>query len=474
MTLHRLSLALAAVAALGLTSSAFAQRAPAQGDGFGGGGGGNQARLPPGVKSTFVWLGNGEPAVLYEPVNPGPKAAIAVMTEHSALDELATLTCTELSKRGYRVFCVNNSNDKSRDWNDGEMDRVNLETKKAVAYLRAYPGIKKIVLWGHSGGSTVVSSYQDVAENGVKACQEAAKIYKCPDSLANMPPADGIVFGDANWGIAPNVLGAIDPSVEIATGNKIVHPELNAYSPANGFNPKGTHYSPAFIKSFMKAQAEWNNRLVELALKKYADIKAGKALYADDEPFIIPGALFTGHQLYATDISILERTKRPEKLIHPDGSITTEVVHSVRVPTEPESPTPSLYRGALKTSVIGFLSTYAIRVDPDKYGYPANGTMDLTGIDWRSSRASPVGNVEGITVPILTMGMTGSFEMSVAEAINDHAKSKDKDLVYVEGATHPYPTCKPCEKTPGQYGDTVKTLYDYADKWLSQPGRFLP
>ena len=123
----------------------------------GGGEGGPppDAPLPPGVKSTFVHLGNGEPAVLYEPVNPGPKAQIAVFTMHSAGDELTTSTCTELSKRGYRVFCVNNSNDKSRNFNDGVLDQVNLETKKAVAFLRKYPGVTKIVLWGHSGGSTV-------------------------------------------------------------------------------------------------------------------------------------------------------------------------------------------------------------------------------------------------------------------------------------------------------------------------------
>ena len=282
-----LSLVLAAAAALSL---APASRSFAQGD-FGGVGGGNAASLPAGVKTTFVRLGNGEPAVLYEPVNPGPKAQVAIITEHSALDELATLTCTELSKRGYRVFCVNNSNDKSRDFNDGALDRVNLETKKAVVWLRAYPGVKKIVLWGHSGGSTVATSYQDVAENGVKACQEAVKIWKCPDTLAGMPPADGIVLGDANWGIAPNVLNAIDPSIEMDNGKKIVHPELDSFSPANGFDPAGSHYSPAFIKRFQLAQAKWNNAVVDLALKKYADIKAGKGEYDQDEPFIVAGAL---------------------------------------------------------------------------------------------------------------------------------------------------------------------------------------
>jgi hypothetical protein len=31
--------------------------------------------------------------------------------------------------------------------------------------------------------------------------------------------------------------------------------------------------------------------------------------------------------------------------------------------------------------------------------------------------------------------------------IHNHAKSTDKTLIYVEGASHGYPTCKACEKT---------------------------
>jgi hypothetical protein len=76
-------------------------------------------------------------------------------------------------------------------------------------------------------------------------------------------------------------------------------------------------------------------------------------------------------------------------------------------------------------------------------------------------------------VPFLTMAMTGSFEMGSAETIHNHTKSADKTLVYIEGATHVYTPCKPCERTPGQFGDTVKTIYDYADGWLSKPGRFM-
>src|SRR6266571_4726543 len=143
--LHNAFLTLASVLSLSLTTAlpSAAQRggqgndpgaaenpmvATQGGPGRGEGGPPPDAPLPPGVKTSFVHLGNGEPAVLYEPVNPGPKAQIAVFTMHSAGDELTTSTCTELSKRGYRVFCVNNSNDKSRNFNDGVLDQVNLET----------------------------------------------------------------------------------------------------------------------------------------------------------------------------------------------------------------------------------------------------------------------------------------------------------------------------------------------------------
>jgi hypothetical protein len=140
----------------------------------------------------------------------------------------------------------------------------------------------------------------------------------------------------------------------------------------------------------------------------------------------------------------------------------------------PESRNPQAqtgYSDALRTTVKGFLSTYAIRVNAGEFGYGEDDS--LRGIDWSSSWASPEGNAEGITVPFLTMGMTGSYEHSMDETLHNHVKSADNTLVYVEGAMHVYPTCKKCEKYPGQYGDTVKTIYDYADKWLSQKGRFL-
>ena len=124
--------------------------------------------------------------------------------------------------------------------------------------------------------------------------------------------------------------------------------------------------------------------------------------------------------------------------------------------------------GAANTTVRTFLSNSAIRVTGD-FGYDEDS---VHGVDWTSSYSSPPGNVEGIAVPFLTVGMTGHWEYLASETIYEHARSADKTIAFVEGASHMYSPCRECEKTPGQFGDTVKTLYDYVDKWLGSKGRF--
>ena len=312
-----------------------------------------------------------------------------------------------------------------------------------------------------------MTAYQDIAENGVKVCQDEAKISKCPNSLAGLPPADGVILGDSNWGLAAITLIGIDPAVSDDNGVKI-NPDLDMYNPRNGFDPKGSHYSPQFVSKFQAAEGRRMNALIKRAQDRLALIKAGKGNFADDEPFWIAGANFSENKLYATDMGLMAHTEKAWPLLHADGSITTEVVRSVRVPTQTETPTPTI-RAALKTTVTSFLNTYAIRVTDD-YGYGETDT--LRGVDWSSSWAANPGNVEGVTVPFLTVGMTGSYESATAETIHNHTRSADKTLIYIEGASHGYPTCKRCEKTPSQYGDTQKLLYDYADSWLSKPGRF--
>ena len=71
----------------------------------------------------------------------------------------------------------------------------------------------------------------------------------------------------------------------------------------------------------------------------------------------------------------------------------------------------------------------------------------------------------------LVMGMTGGWEFLASETIYRMAAAEDKTIAFVGGATHKFTPARHCEEYPEQFGDTMKTLHDYVDGWLSS-GRF--
>ena len=421
------------------------------------------------ITRSFVRLANGVPAVLYTPAALMAKSRIAVFAMHSNADYLEFSACTELAARGYRVLCANNSLGKAGTFQEGQLDRIITEAKLGVEYLREQPGIERVVLFGHSGGATLMSAYQMIAEQGLAACRGPEKIHQCPDDLAGLPPADGMLLIDSNWGQATMSLLSTDPAVTSEQTGYGLDPSLDLFNPANGFDPEGSRYAPEFVARFQEAQGQRVNRLILEAQRRLGQIAEGSGRYSDDEPMTIPGASLLGfnNKLFPQDTTLLSRTKGAWPLIRADGSISKQVIQSVRAPRNIVSRTESM-RGALATTVQGYLSTYAIRTTPD-YAYGAEG---VEGIDWDSTYAATPANVAHISVPLLAMGMTGGWEFLAAELIHERAASSDKTLAFVEGADHLYRPCTQCVAPADEYGDTVRLTYDYIDAWLSRPGRF--
>lgn len=416
------------------------------------------------VTTRFVPLAERIPGVMYEPA--GEKSTTAVLVMHSDEDYLTCPTGPELAKRGFPVLCANVMSKEGVFFNQSEKMRA---VKAAVLYLRQLNGVEKIVLMGHSGGATLMTAYQCIAENGPKIFQGPEKILPYTDE-EELLPADGIMLLDANWGNAAMQLFSLDPAVVDESSGMELDPALNLFLPENGFDPRGSTFSDEFIRAFQKAQGQRNNRLVDYALERLRAIESGKGQYADDEPLVIPGAdqVFMNNKLYAQDIRLMSHTKDPHPLIHADGSITVQIVPSVRLAENPVCLTGSLSEGGRIMTVRNYLSSYAVRTTED-YGY---GEDSVWGIDWASTYNCPPGNVTGIHVPILCVGMTAGWEYLASETIYNMAVSKDKSIAFVEGATHKFHTAKHCEKYPGQFGDTMQTLHDYVASWLSAPGRF--
>jgi hypothetical protein len=416
------------------------------------------------IKNSFIQLDRRVQSVLYEPVEPDEKSQIAVLVMHSDGDFLSHSAGSGLAKRGYRVLCANTSN------RDNPLDEKLLDVNVAVEYLRQYPGVRKVITLGHSGGATLMSAYQNAAENGGQAFQGPEKLIKCSD-LGELPPADGVMLLDSNYGNGAMTLFSLDPAVTSEDNGKILDPELDLFNPANGYNPEGSTYSDEFIRKYQKAQGERNNRLIDVALERLHAIESGKGKYADDEPFIVPGGAQNAfnNKLFPQDIRLLSHTRKAWPLLHADGSITTQIIPCVRRAKNDKSFTDSYRMGAIKSTVRTYLNSSAVRTT-DSYGYNEDS---IQGIDWLSSYNCTPGNVMGMSAPLLVMGMTAGYEFLAAEIIYENAKKiTDKTIAFVEGATHNYDTAKDCEEYPGQFGDTMKTLYDYVDKWLIQKGRF--
>jgi hypothetical protein len=434
-----------------------------------------QAATPVEYKTTFEWLAPGVPGVLYEPAKPGAKATIAVFAMHPDGDYLRpgpTNTCMQLAMRGYRALCANAATSKAGIMSDMNQDKLTLNVKAGVEFLRKAPGVRTVVLFGHSGGGAMMAAYQNIAENGLKACQGPEKLIKCPDTLAGLPAADGVMLIDSSMGMPGSNMLSIDPSASDDGSGMGVIPELDMYNPANGFNPKGSSFSPEFSARFFAAQRDRMNRLIAKAEERLAKIKAGGGQFTDDEPFIVAGAIPRENKLNEQDVRLLSQTKEAWPLLHANGRVTNEIIHSVRVPKSEKSPTP-LSVNALVTTVRGFLSTFSVRALPD-FRIEATGVY---GVDFNSSYGATYNSIEGISKPLLQMGFTGSYEFSFAEGARARAnKATDKTLAYVEGAIHGFVPCKECALAKGlpadYYGDTIKTLYDYIDGWLSKPGRF--
>jgi hypothetical protein len=140
-----------------------------------------------------------------------------------------------------------------------------------------------------------------------------------------------------------------------------------------------------------------------------------------------------------------------------DGTIATQVVKSVFVADPGVAGTNLRFRSGTKVFTLrSFLSAQAVR---------AGDAVD--DIDFCSTNNSTICAVQSISVPVMFAAMGAHYFIRDNERQFDMARSKDKDLVVIEGANHGFTPCKPCESSPDQYSNTIRNFFDYAANWIN-------
>src|SRR4029077_20066447 len=154
----------------------------------------------------FIAFQGTSKAALYKP-GSGPAPHVGILAMHRTANYLNHRACTEFSRRGFLMLCMN-----TRYENNEALvyfEKLPLDVKAGVDFLRRQPGIAKVVLFAHSGGGALMSFYQAGAEKGPSYCKGPNKLTECRDDLTGLAPADGIVFADAHPGNDINTLRII-------------------------------------------------------------------------------------------------------------------------------------------------------------------------------------------------------------------------------------------------------------------------
>jgi len=408
----------------------------------------------------YVPLPGGVKAVLYRP-DSNPKSTVGVIIIHRTSNYLNHAGCTQLSQRGLTVLCMNSRFDNNEALVNWEL--IALDVGQGVKYLKNTLHLSKVILFGHSGGGPTTTYYQAVAEKGPLYCQGPNKLSQCAstgsNSVADLPPADGIVLADAHPGNTVNGLRAINPSIKQNQDKEVVgvdgenppitpQKNLDLFDPANGFSTTGnSNYSKAFIKRYTAAQSDRMNDWIEQALHIQAEIAERKWRFPDDDSIIVArggGSVAGGGSsaaIFVPDIRQQCCTTQPEKLMMNDGTIVSnKIVQSVRLPnptfaTGNPGGNDTFDNGTKNLTVTSFLSANAIR---------STDSADFKQIDWCSSNNSTPCALENISVPILITSMGAHYFIVDSEQYYLHyAASHDKDFVVFYGLVHGIAPCTP-------------------------------
>ena len=209
--------------------------------------------------------------------------------------------------------------------------------------------------------------------------------------------------------MSSSLFSYLDPAVTDEAHPEIRDPALDMYSPANGWDPAGAHYSSEFKQRFFRAQAQRMNRLIDMAQERLAAVRDGQSLYSDTEPFLIPRI---NSRIWFADMSMLNHPKGAYLVLKGDGTRVVEVPHSRRVPVADPKGNFSASDGLGVYTLESFLSTDAIRLDSDAFMI---GEDEIRGVLWETDIGSTQVNMAGVHVPTLITAMGAHYFIVPAE-----------------------------------------------------------
>jgi pimeloyl-ACP methyl ester carboxylesterase len=146
-----------------------------------------------------------------------------------------------------------------------------------VHWLRELAGIDRVVLFGNSGGGSLMAAYQSQA---VEPNVRPATGMRPLAAVADLPAGDLFVALAAHPGRPEVLTNWLDPSVTDESDPLSADPDLDPFNPANG-----PPYSVDFQARYRAAQRARNDRITDWALGQLEALADSRAR---DRLFLVP------------------------------------------------------------------------------------------------------------------------------------------------------------------------------------------
>lgn len=140
-------------------------------------------------------------------------------------------------------------------------------------------GFETVISVGHSGGGALAAYYIEQAAKAPEGrVVDTPGGKPIPLAKAEMPLPDLVVFMAPHLGQGQLMLRVIDPSVSDEADPRSVDPDLDPFSPANGFAepPASSSYSAEFVERYRAAQFERVRRIDAVARERVDGTRAAR------------------------------------------------------------------------------------------------------------------------------------------------------------------------------------------------------
>ncbi|MGI8926840.1 MAG: hypothetical protein ACR2HN_09375 [Tepidiformaceae bacterium] len=383
--------------------------------------------------------------VLYRPAAREPKTAVYLM--HPRGEFTRHYVVPGLVARGFAVFGQNSRYIN----NDIDMvhERLLFDIAAGMRYLKE-AGFERIVLFGNSGGGSLLGFYQSQAGRAPgERLSTTPGGEPVPLADEEMPAGDLFIPVAAHLGEGRFILNVLDPAVIDEHDPLATDRAWDMYNPANGYRgwPGPSSYDAGWLAEYRLRQRERNRRLDNIAREFLADHAYFRAQLRGEGFGALPDGvqgLINRHARLGRYM-IIYRTLANPAYLDPDIDPSRRPLGSIFSPGDP---------------IIG------------NYG-PGGLARVMTPRAWLStwsglsSQADLPDTIQHVTIPTLIVYADGDCDIYPAEQQELLAKSaaKDKRLVDLPWADH---YLHPVGEEGHKLADPRERIIDLMVPWIEE------